>query len=789
MFLSLQWKWLFASILTILFMSGAANFVHQNEMERIRANYQLERQVTHVKQLSSLAKQQSDQLVQTLELLITQGNQKSQNALFENISQQQDDLLINRGITNITLYSDVPKLIGERLYVPSEQQRQTVITSGFPLSGSYCLDSCILYALVPVFFDNKTLVIQIEKDIYELVFGFDDITGNNLSILKSDPETGEFSLTLSSNHRQSNAVIAVINNQLVTNSQSTYSANIDQKYIEATFLTPDNFTSNAVFIVEIDITEEQLSAIRYSRDYLIRTVGLTFLIAGLTTLWFIGPIGRVRRNTRLLPMLTRGEFTLYTNKIKQAQPRKLFQDEIDQLETTLLEVTRELQTMSFQLEASAQKMQHLAMYDNLTGLANRLNLTNHLKACLENIESKNTYIQLLFVDLDNFKRVNDSMGHTEGDILLNIVARRMSACIPSTDFICRLGGDEFCIVIESTDETVGKVTAMNILNALKNPVHLKSTQVTISASIGIVRAPEDGDTVEALLQNADIAMYTAKAAGKDTYQAFEQGMSMAIQQEIKLEAELSEALRNNEFVLHYQPQIDLKTNKIVGVEALVRWQHPEKGLVYPDQFISILEHSSLIIVFGEWLIQEACLKIKSWQDQGIHDVSLAINISAKQMHDPGFCTITNNILKATNTDPSLLEFEITESLIMEDIDSTHMTITQLHEMGIQLSIDDFGTGYSSLSYLKQLNVDNLKIDRSFVSDLNSDNEDAAIVSAIIAMAHKLGLSVVAEGIEDDLQRQFLENCGCDYGQGYLISRPVPEDKLLDIISARHFTPA
>jgi len=441
-------------------------------------------------------------------------------------------------------------------------------------------------------------------------------------------------------------------------------------------------------------------------------------------------------------------------------------------------------------KSAEQRLAMLANYDGLTSLPNRSLFRDRLQQAMSRAQRNNRLLALMFLDLDRFKTVNDSLGHAVGDHLLQMVAERLKHALRNSDVVAvsagpqlnsersavtisRLGGDEFTIIIEDLRvvEHVAAV-AKKIVEVIAQPFEIDGHQVYTSASIGITIYPFDDDSIDGLVKNADTAMYRAKERGRDTYQFFTADMNVRANQRLRLESNMRTALERRQFMLHYQPKLDLHRNVIVGFEALLRWQHPEHGLVSPGEFIPLLEETGLIVPVGEWVVRQACAQAVAWQRTGAAPLSMAVNLSARQFKLPGLADTIASILQETGLDPSLLELELTESLLMEHTDNSDVTLSRLQEMGVKVSIDDFGTGYSSLAYLKRFAIGVLKIDRSFVREVTTDSDDAAIAQAVIVLAHSLKLDVVAEGVETFDQLAFLRAHDCDIAQGYFIGRPM-----------------
>jgi len=439
--------------------------------------------------------------------------------------------------------------------------------------------------------------------------------------------------------------------------------------------------------------------------------------------------------------------------------------------------------------AMAQKMAYLAQHDFLTGLPNRALLTERLSRAIGQARRHGKRVGLMFLDLDYFKHINDSLGHALGDILLQRVAERLLSCIRDTDTVCRQGGDEFVILLAEIEQASDAVpVAEKLLAAVAEPCPIAGHELHLSLSVGISIFPDDGRDADEVMKNADTAMYHAKANGRNNFQFFTAEMNILAVRRLFVESNLRRALRQGEFLLYYQPKIDIASGLMVGSEALIRWQDPERGLVHPRQFVPIAEESGLIVPIGSWVLREACRQVRAWQDSGLLVVPVSVNISAVEFRHRGFLESVAQILKETGMLPSYLELELTESMLMSDAESSAEVLAALKAMGMQLAIDDFGTGYSSLSYLKRFPIDTLKIDQSFVHDIASDPDDASIVRAMVSMGKNLKQRVVAEGVETEEQLAFLRKLHCDEGQGYLFGHPLPAAEFALLLRNEHDLP-
>ena len=430
-----------------------------------------------------------------------------------------------------------------------------------------------------------------------------------------------------------------------------------------------------------------------------------------------------------------------------------------------------------------EQIKHLAYHDALTNLPNRLLFKDRLTVALSHANRESSRLAVLFLDLDRFKVINDSLGHNIGDQLLQAVAARVQACVRESDTVARLGGDEFTVLLPRlTRSDDAAPVAEKIIEAVRHPFHIEGREFFMTTSIGISLFPEDGTDAETLIKNADTAMYQAKELGRDNYQLFNALVNAKALQRIALEHGLRKALQNEEFAVHYQPIFDLRSGRITGMEALLRWIHPHMGMIPPATFIPLAEATGVMVPIGMWALREACRQAKEWHAAGLRSLSLAVNLSVTQLQQPDLVPRVKEILDETGLAPRLLELEITESSAMQSPESSVKTLYDLKKLGIRISLDDFGTGHSSLSYLKRFPIDTLKIDQSFVHDITSDPDTAAIVTAIIAMAHSLRLKVIAEGVEYTEQANFLRRHGCDQMQGYLIKPPVGAVEFLELVS-------
>lgn len=431
-----------------------------------------------------------------------------------------------------------------------------------------------------------------------------------------------------------------------------------------------------------------------------------------------------------------------------------------------------------ELKIAHERMEQLALFDSLTNLANRRLFQDRLEQTLQSIGRRSSQIALLFLDLDEFKQVNDSLGHDAGDMLLLTIADRLKSCVRAQDTVARLGGDEFTILLHDVSDTKDlTMIAENILTSLKAPIRLKGQEVLISTSIGITTAPSDGETPDVLMKNADLALYRAKDKGRDQYDFYTESLNDRAEHLMSLERELRHGLRREEFFLLFQPQLDLNTGDITAMEALVRWQHPERGVIMPDEFIPVAEDTGLIMPLGNWILQQACMQIKLLHQLLGRGVRVGINLSARQFRDPGLEKVIDFALRTSGLEPRFLEVDIHEGMLADDSEAARIQLNRIRKTGVTITIDDFGTGYSSLRQLRSLPVDMLKIGQTFVKEIPENGPSTDIATAIIGIAQQMEKNVVAEGVETEHQEYFLRMHGCSLVQGYRYASPMSFDEL------------
>ncbi|MEH6358759.1 MAG: EAL domain-containing protein [Pseudomonadales bacterium] len=804
MFISMRWKAIALTSLLLVGLSGYFIVASEQALKRLLESERQEIFLNYQNEIAGLLRQSYDHLLQLSDIIpILQlqntdtGREVSDKSLKAIIDQHWSYIALNWGMESALLFDEKGLLQGKWGLGASPRSSDVVIQvlqTGAPFSRLTCFNVCQQVVTLPILApDGQVMVLELSTSLADTLRAFQKITQADIGLLVPDVSIRDMRVVTSwsrtlaamTNLERSMDMLqhaaTQVSFDLLNQEPKVFQKNGHYHEVSLVSLVTESF-GDAHFIIIEDVTDQHQHIIR-AKEADIRTALTAILLSGFLVIFALwSPILRLRRHAEVLPILVAGDFTLLREKLGDKRSRRLFKDELDILDDAERDVADQLEEMQRQIEEDNVQLESLALYDPLTKLANRHLIFKEIQLAVKESALTEEYFSLLYLDLDNFKRVNDSLGHSTGDELLKVAARRLQASVRDGDIVARLGGDEFCILIKymKFKEDSARV-AKNILKVLGEPIHLGTTEFNISASIGIVTISEHGVTTEQLLQNADIAMYRAKAKGRSNFQYYTKSMSVAATERMALETELRKAIAEQQFELHYQPQINLETGKIVSAEALVRWIHPTRGLVSPDDFIPLLEETGLIIPLGEWIIHQAFKDAKRWNGLGDDSVNIAVNLSPRQFSDPELPRVIRDAMLSSHLQASQIEIEITESMVMNDIEKSNQLLKYLKVLGVTVAVDDFGTGHSSLGYLKKLDLDVLKVDRTFVQDLPDDENDKAIVAAIIAMAHELKLRVVAEGIESLEQEAFLKSHGCETGQGYLYSKPLPYEKFLGLL--------
>jgi diguanylate cyclase (GGDEF)-like protein len=796
MFISLKIKALILTSILVLGLSAFFAFVGETQLENLYKVQRDENHRRHKDEITALIQQSNNHLLQLVDIIPTLSmTNEYKNNVQSSLNNHWEYLAINWSLDSAHLYrrdgSNIAHWGSKNNFNKFLTDIEKTGINGTPLSIIDCHQQCLQILITPVINHNKDFqVLLLTRSISDILSTFNNLTQSDIGVLSRIKSNSKKSKNLDIWQRRAATITnfkdtlpllqdaseKISFNQLINASQSV---ELNSGSFQLALIPTEPGQDYSYYIIIENVTEERSQIADASSSYIVTAISAVIIFSLLIIIMLWKPIVRLRQQADLMPLLSQGKFAYVREILAQSNRKRWFKDEIDILDSSEINVSLQLESMQEQIQNHNKELQKLVLFDTLTGLATRRSLLDEIQICLN---KENSSFSLLFLDLDNFKRINDSLGHHCGDELLKIVGKRLQSCVRGGDLVSRLGGDEFCILIrEIRHQGDGSIIANNVLNVLRNPLRLQSTEVIVSASIGIVSSPEDGLNTEELLQKADLAMYRAKALGRNKYQLFNNSMTEHAVAQLELENELRQALINREFVLYYQPQIDFKNNTICSVEALVRWRHPVRGLLAPGQFIAQLEETGLIVPLGEWVLVEACEALRRWLDAGLEPIKMSVNLSSRQFQDPKLFPMIEQTLSLTQVPAKLLELEITESMVIQDIENNNRALHQLQQLGMSIAIDDFGTGYSSFSYLKELPLDTLKIDRSFVMDIPDNETDMEITAAIIAVAHKLKLKVVAEGIETSAQEKFLIAEGCDIGQGYLFSKPIAEPDLVALL--------
>lgn len=658
----------------------------------------------------------------------------------------------------------LPAELAEMVIQTRQQQR--------PVTRSYCVEHCSTLVSLPLSDrDGQVGVLIASQTLADIVVAMGQALRSEIMIVATD---GQDTRILSATSRAPVAAFSKLNGTigLFNTDQSPF-------YIYSLPLTEQQGQQYALLLLE-DLSAYQ-RANRQFRWQLIGMASLCFLLFAWLTYWLTRRLtGRLLKVSRVLPLLAEHQFKAFRAALPVKSP--LLVDEVDRLS----EVS---QTLSFQLEqlqhdvlTQTRELENMAMFDLLTGLANRNMLQFQLKKRLAALTPAGHFLGLFFLDLDQFKRVNDIRGHEQGDQLLIEAAQRLRGVLQKTDLACRFGGDEFVVVTEAPDLQQLEQLAARLVAVFRQPMQLQGEEYQLNVSVGISSSRDASLKPDDLVRQADLAMYQAKARGGSCWHFYSQQMFDAFQDRLALEQDLKLALSLQQFDLHLQPKIRLSDRKLVGLEALLRWQSPSRGLVPPDEFISVLEYAHLMIPVGYWVIEQGFGLMAGLRQAGLGDVQLAINLSPAQLTDPGLPLVLEQLLLKYQLNAADFEFELTESMLAKNLTETINSMQRLKSQGFALAIDDFGTGYSSLSYLRQLPVDTIKIDKSFVFGMLDNQADYDIITSTIAMVRKLGLQVVAEGVETQAQAKSLLQHQCDQGQGYLFARPIPAASLIQTLT-------
>ena len=725
------------------------------------------------------------------------------DVLAQEFAAQFDTLQMNQNVENVWLVS----ANNEELYLSNAIPKfvqlsiENVLKHQQPEHTLYCEGQCVQLITIPVlngkgdmaivamtvslvdmiYYINQALDNELAVVSFSRVDKLVSITGNEEAIILADAKF------ISSTNTQLVSELFMSNQEIVNsemiNFQGIKATANDSRYL-INLIPIANTRDDFYYLALID--DATIFTDKYQQNrwqFLIFT--LVVLIALVIVVHFVASpfTRRLLVLSDVLPLLAKKEFDRFRQTDLQRNGKYI--DELDILANAATELSFELEQLNLEIEQKTKELENIAMYDLLTGLPNRNMLNYQLRKAFLNVSRSDGQIAVLFLDLDDFKKVNDSHGHTDGDKLLIQAANRLRSSIRRVDMACRFGGDEFVVVLGHIDnENDAVLVAQEILEAFKEPIKIQNSLFYVSTSIGIAFAPEEMTKSEDLISYADIAMYEAKDDGGAKYHIYHEEMYKKVALRVMMESEVRQALAKNQFSLSLQPQLDAKTKKLYGFEALLRWQHPERGMVSPEDFIPLLENSQHMVELGYWVIRRCFELCQTFIDKGLTDVRIAINLSAGQFADPHLTPYLTDLLNEFSLEASHFELELTEQTLVKNIDSAIEMMNGLRDVGFSFAIDDFGTGYSSLAYLKKMPVDVIKIDKSFVFGMLENRADYQIIMSTIAMVKNLGLQVIAEGVETSAQLRSLTENDCDIIQGYYFSKPIPETKLMEFLDTK-----
>jgi len=728
--------------------------------------------------------------------------QKSFDVLVQEFSAQFDTLQMNQNVESVWIVSAENKSLYLSNPIPEFVRKsiQQVKDLQQPVFQLYCNEQCFQLIAVPVLNGKGDMaIVAMAVSLVDMIYSINQALENEIAILsfplskKQSDSSRKASLTLADANILSSSDTQLVSqffqsnpNVVPINSLKTQGIEVgvnDSSYL-INLIPLANTNEKGYYLALIDdVTIFTLKHQKNRQQFL--AFALLILVALAIVVHFVAsPLTRrLLVLSNVLPLLAKKEFDQFRQvKIKR---KGTFVDELDILAGATTDLSFELEQLNIEVEQKTKELENIAMYDLLTGLPNRNMLNFHLRKAVMNLSRSNGKLAVLFLDLDDFKKVNDSHGHTDGDKLLIQAANRLRSSIRQVDLACRFGGDEFVVVLGHIDEhQEAEQVAKEILDSFKEPIKINSSLFYVSTSIGIAFAEDEVVKAENLISHADIAMYEAKDDGGAQYHIYHESMYEKVAQRVMMEGEVRQALAKKQFSLSLQPQLDAKTKKLYGFEALLRWQHPERGMVSPEDFIPILENSEHMIELGYWVIRRCFELCEDFIKHGLTDVRIAINLSAGQFTDKYLVDYIQGLLKEFSLDAKHFELELTEQTLVKNIDNAIDMMNELKVIGFSFAIDDFGTGYSSLAYLKKMPVDVIKIDKSFVFGMLENRSDYQIIMSTIAMVKNLGLQVIAEGVETSAQLRSLTENDCDIIQGYYFSRPIPEDELFEFLESK-----
>lgn len=795
-FISVPTKLLILIILTLLILAIGFSTLslsrlqddykafHQNTLAQGQVHFTLHTEILHSK---------INAWLESFAEIIQLAQQDDPTVFVEQLAEQFGDLQLSLNIENVWVVDSNNKALFTTSTIPkfAQDNIEQVLTYQNPTQDVLCQAQCYLFTSIPLMSNNNMFVVTMAANLVDILYAISTSLGSEVAVVSYALQptymlpatiTNDIAVISASNMALTHSLLNTKNNiNIAEVLEQGLKTNLKNKNYLVNLLPLATNNQRAFYLSLIDdVTNFEVKNSRYRQHLLLSLSGIFLVLA-----FFLYCIARLftQRLLRLsdaLPLLANKKFEQF-RQVELKRPM-WFSDELDILTDSALELSYELEQLNRQVEQKTKELKNIAMHDSLTGLPNRNMLDYQLRKLVENIERNPSGIAILFLDLDDFKKVNDSNGHTEGDKLLIQAATRIRASIGKMDLACRFGGDEFVVVLGGlTSVTEAVIIAEKLLKAFKEPIKLGSSIFYVSTSIGISYTESSHEIPEDLISHADIAMYEAKDNGGSQFYIYHQAMFQRIAHRVLLEGEVRQALAKNQFSLSLQPQLRAVDHKIYGFEALLRWQHPERGMVAPEDFLSILENSQHMIELGYWILNRCFELMVILKEQGLTEVKIAINLSAGQFIDSNLPRYLQHLLDKFSLSANRFEFELTEQTLVKEIDHTITMMNTLKSMGFSFAIDDFGTGYSSLAYLRSMPLDVIKIDKSFVFGMLENHVDYQIIMLTITMAQNLGLIVIAEGVETEKQLHCLSNNNCDLIQGFYFSKPVPETELVSFI--------
>lgn len=782
---SLPLKILLATISAMLCMTVLQTSLSLMRMtDEFNRQQQLKREsaLLQYQQLNMMVEQQLRVWLESFSDLVQLSQQNDFSVFVKQLAQQSANMQLHLNIEHIWLHdSSMQQLYssaGDTPYFSAELVQQ-VLQQQSPLTTNLCEQSCVKQLSLPVLNRSGDIaVITVTTTLVDILSALHLSLHSDVALIRARrTEQGSIrrDLISSSDPQLLQELLRIVSDRQaeVALSKGLELGYNGQHYLLSAF----EMQSEGVYLTVVDDISDFVATNKgYRHQLLVTSVILFGFMAVLVYLIMRRISLRLKTLSKALPLLWQKQYADFRQK-SYFQPG-WWPDEVDLLRQAADELSAELEQLNYKVEQHTSELEKVAMYDLLTSLPNRNMLQYQLDRMLSAQSDERKFLAVLFVDLDDFKRINDSLGHTQGDKLLKLVALRLKDCCRSNDLLCRFGGDEFVFVLpQLTDIEMPFRLASQILQRIQQPFSIEQQNFVMTASVGLTLSVDQQVSADDLIRQADLAMHEVKISGGNGAQAYNLDMYQRVQQRVLLEQDLKDALLLNQFSLSFQPQMTIATGALYGFEALIRWRHPVRGMVPPDEFIPVLEQSRQIIPLGYWIIEQCMKQCLSLLFSGWHHFRIAINLSAEQFVDPQLIPTLKQLLDKYELQGSYFELELTERTLVQSIESMLNIMSQIKAMGIHFAIDDFGTGYSSLSYLKKMPMDCIKIDKSFLSGMLDNAADFQIIASTIAMVQKLQLQVVAEGVETQEQLELLRQQGCDIAQGYLIARPVPQPEL------------